>query len=89
MKKSEIVFRAICSFYDGEYAHLTLRDIAPACKEDFFKNSIKELISLGKIEDCSCSGYAKRLKINNPKDCVDFLFWDNLDYAEKHYLLEK
>ena len=36
MKKSEIVFRATCSFYDGEYAHLTLRDIAPACKEDFF-----------------------------------------------------
>lgn len=89
MKKSEIVFRAICSFYDGEYAHLTLRDITPACKEDFFKSSIKELISLGKIEDCSCSGYAKRFKISNPKDCVDFLFWDNLDYAEKYYLLEK
>lgn len=87
--RTEMIFRAICSFWDGEYSHLMLRDVTNVCKEDAFKSAIKELLELGEIEDCSNPGYARRFKIKNILDCPNFLFFDNLDNPEKLYLLEK
>ena len=86
---TELVFRAICSFYDGEYADFTLYSIRNAVREDALQDNIKILKTVGAIEDYTKNGYARRFKIKNPVDCPDFLFDERFDFATRAYLLEK
>jgi hypothetical protein len=86
---TELIFRAICSFLDGEFANFTFYSIKPAAGEDAIQDGIKEIKKLGLIEDCTKNGYAKRFKIVNPLDCPDFIFDTRFDFKMRSYLLEK
>ena len=86
---TELVFRAICSFYDGEYADFTFYSIRNAVREDALQDNIRVLKSVGLIEDCTKNGYAKRFKIKNPIVCPDFIFDEIFDFSMRTYLLEK
>ena len=86
---TELIFRAICSFYDGEYADFTFYSIRNAVKENALQDGIKELKKLGLIEDKTTNGYAKHFKINNPLDCPNFIFDTRFDFKMKTYLLDR
>ena len=85
----ELVFRAICSFYNGEYADFNYHSIKNACGEDALINTVNTLRTLGVIEDLTCPGCARRYKIPNPMECPDFIFDDRFPFNMKTYLLEK
>lgn len=85
----ELIFRAICSFHDGEYADFNLHSIRNACGEDALINAVKTLKTLGSIEDLTSPGCARRYKIPNPVDCPDFIFDTRFPFNMKTYLLEK
>lgn len=85
----ELIFRAICSFYDGKYAHFTGYSIRNAVKEDALQDGIKALKTIGAIEDCTVNGCARRFKISNPIDCPDFIFDIRFDFRLKMYLLDR
>ena len=85
----ELIFRAICSFYDGKYAHFTGYSIRNAVKEDALQDGIKALKTIGVIEDCTVNGCARRFKISNPIDCPDFIFDTRFDFRLKMYLLDR
>lgn len=85
----ELIFRAICSFWDGEYADFTYYSIKNACSEDALKSAIKTLKKIGSIIDCTANGCARRYKIPGPIECPDFIFDKRFDFYTKTYLLEK
>ena len=85
----ELVFRAICSFYNGEYADFNYHSIKNACGKDALINTVKTLKTLGVIEDLTYPGCARRYKISNPTECPDFIFDDRFPFNMKTYLLEK
>lgn len=86
----ELVFRAICSFVDGEnIADFTFYSIKDAVKEDALQDGIRELKKLGLIEDLTKIGYAKHFKINDPLPCQDFIFDTRFDFRMKMYLLDR
>ena len=85
----ELIFRAMCSFHDGEYADFNLHSIRNACGEDALVNAVKTLKTLGSIEDVTSPGCARRYKIPNPVECPDFIFDSRFTFGMKTYLLEK
>lgn len=85
----ELIFRAICSFWDGEHADFTYHSIQNVCSEDALKNAIKIFKKIGSIIDCTANGCARRYKIPGPIECPDFIFDPRFDFHTKTYLLEK
>lgn len=85
----ELIFRAICSFHDGEYADFNLHSIRNACGEDALINAVKALKTVGSIEDLTSPGCARRYRISNPVECPDFIFNPKFNFGMKVYLLEK
>ena len=85
----ELIFRAICAFYDGEYSNFSFYSMRNACKEDALQDGIKALKQLNVIEDCTVNGCVRRFKIPNPLDCPDFIFDSRFDFRMRMYLLDR
>lgn len=86
--RTELVYRAICSFYDDGYAYFTQELLNPAIKEYGFRYAKDLLIAEKAIEDCSINGYCRRFKIKDVVECPDFIFNNNFDNDLKLYLLQ-
>lgn len=86
---TELIFRALCAFCDGEYANVTYYSLRNAASKETFQDNIKILKELGMIEDCSGNGGIRRFKIFNPIECPDFIFDERFNFQLRAYLLDR
>lgn len=86
--RQKLALMALSAFERDGYADFTFTNLNAVAKNDFFKNSIKELQRMKLIEDCTTNGYAKHIKINKVLDCPNFIWEENLDIRSKEYLIE-
>lgn len=86
---TELIFRALCAFYDGEYANITYYSLRNAASKETFQDNIKILKKLGLIEDCSFEHGIRRFKIFNPVGCPDFIFDERFNFQLRAYLLDR
>lgn len=88
--KLELFIRVISSFIEDDgFSYFTYTNLNNVGKHDSLKNYFAALVNAGAIEDFTKNGYAKKIKINKPLDCPDFLFNESFSLLLKSYLLEQ
>lgn len=84
-----LVFLAMCAFHDGEYSHFSLDNLATiGISRDGLARIIKEICTTSNVKDITVPGFFKRMQIDNPEPCPDFIFNENLTVGMKELLVD-